>query len=171
MELKTLLDERLEAWGFTRQGLVAELENLPEDGMGFRPTDEVRSVRELIIHIVEAGKMAAHELTDPEGDFGRQGYWDHIQEHIGPMPENASRQELIELLRATHQEGERKYREAGELAMLAPIRRFDGKLGTRLAWLDHHIAHEEYHKGQLATYARLMGLVPALTQMIHGTGS
>ncbi len=52
--------------------------------------------------------------------------------------------------------------------MLQMIRRFDGIPGTRLAWLDHGIAHEMYHRGQLALYARLMGHVPALTQRIRG---
>ncbi len=171
MEIETLLDERLDAWHFTRRGLIAELENMPDDGMGFRPTDEVRSVRELIIHIVGSGKMAVGELTDPDGDFARQDFQDHMREHAGTLPEDASKDELIALLRSTHEAGDTAFRAAGELAMLAPIRRFDGKEGTRLAWLDHHIAHEEYHRGQLTVYARLMGLVPALTQMIHGTGS
>jgi uncharacterized damage-inducible protein DinB len=57
----------------------------------------------------------------------------------------------------------------GELQMLQHIRRFDGLNGTRLAWLNHSIAHEMYHRGQLALYARLTGHVPALTRMIEGS--
>ena len=41
-------------------------------------------------------------------------------------------------------------------------------MGTRLAWMNHGIAHEEYHRGQIALYARLLGRVPALTQKILG---
>ena len=52
--------------------------------------------------------------------------------------------------------------------MLQRIRRFDGEQGTRLAWVYHGIAHEEYHRAQLALYARLMGRTPALTKRIHG---
>ena len=58
----------------------------------------------------------------------------------------------------------------GELHMLAPMRRFDGEWGTRLAWLHHGISQEMYHRGQLCTYQRLMGQVPALTQRIRGDG-
>jgi uncharacterized damage-inducible protein DinB len=50
--------------------------------------------------------------------------------------------------------------------MLPYITRFDGLKGTRLAWRNHGISHEEYHRGQLALYARLLGQVPALTQLI-----
>jgi len=39
---------------------------------------------------------------------------------------------------------------------------------SRLTWLNHAIAHEEYHRGQLALYARLLGRVPALTRLIEG---
>ena len=54
--------------------------------------------------------------------------------------------------------------------MLQTIRRFDGALWTRLAWLQHGIAHEEYHRGQLALYVRLLGKTPALTKLIEGGG-
>ena len=65
-------------------------------------------------------------------------------------------------------EGAATLRARGDLHMLQTIRRFDGLPGTRLAWFNHHVAHEMYHRGQLALYARQMGHVPALTQRIHG---
>jgi uncharacterized damage-inducible protein DinB len=34
--------------------------------------------------------------------------------------------------------------------------------------MHHGISHEEYHRGQLALYARLVGQVPALTRRILG---
>ena len=61
-------------------------------------------------------------------------------------------------------------REAGEIAMLQTIRQFDGEPAPRLTWMHHGIAHEEYHRGQLALYARLIGRVPALTQLIQSGG-
>jgi uncharacterized damage-inducible protein DinB len=60
------------------------------------------------------------------------------------------------------------FQTVGELHMLQLIERFDGELGTRLAWLHHGIAQEMYHRGQLTTYTRLMGLEPALTRKIRG---
>lgn len=75
---------------------------------------------------------------------------------------------MSEILRTTLEEGVAKLRAAGEVAMLRSIRRFDGELWTRLAWMHHGIAHEEYHRGQLAPYVRLRGIVPALTRLIHG---
>jgi uncharacterized damage-inducible protein DinB len=53
--------------------------------------------------------------------------------------------------------------------MLQRIQRFDGQLGTRLAWMHHGIDQEMYHRGQLAIYQRLIGITPALTKLIQGS--
>ena len=77
---------------------------------------------------------------------------------------------LIELLRTTFDEGVTAFRKSGEAAMMKPIVQFNGEPASRLTWLNHAIAHEEYHRGQLALYARLLGRVPALTKLIMGGG-
>ena len=51
--------------------------------------------------------------------------------------------------------------------MLQCIIRFNGVPATRLSWMSHGVAHE-YHRGQIALCARLLGLVPAPTQLIQG---
>jgi uncharacterized damage-inducible protein DinB len=165
---KTLLEETLEAWDFARRGVVDELRNIPEKELGFRPREESRTVAELARHVIESGLMMAGELSRPDGDFRRKSYEGLLREYGKGIASKRTKRELLETLRRTHQDGEERVRRAGELHMLQLIRRFDGKMGTRLAWMNHGIAHEEYHRGQLALYARLLGLVPALTQQILG---
>ena len=163
----SVLEEALEAWAYARQGVIGEVKNLPDRQFDFRPTPENRSVTELVQHIIESGLMMAGELTRPDGSFRRQAYQKFLEEYAGRRVERAkSKRDLLALLERTHTEGDAKFRRAGELAILQHITRFDGKPGTRLAWMHHGIAHEEYHRGQLALYARLLGRVPALTQMI-----
>jgi uncharacterized damage-inducible protein DinB len=48
------------------------------------------------------------------------------------------------------------------------MKRFDGELGTCLAWMHHGISQEMYHRGQLTLYARMLGIEPALTKRIRG---
>lgn len=165
---ETLLEETLEAWGFARSGVVDELQNIPEKDLSFRPREEARAVVELVRHIAESGLMMAGELSRKDGDFQRKSYEGFLREYGKGVALKRSKRELLGLLRRAHHDGEAKIRQAGELHMLQYIRRFDGKLGTRLAWMNHGIAHEEYHRGQLALYARLLGRVPALTQRIMG---
>ncbi len=167
-DYKSLLEEALEAWSYTRSGVVEELRNLPEKDLGFRPNEEARSAAELVRHIVESGQMMAGELSRPDGDFRRKSYEALLKEYRKGVARRASKRELVSLLRKSHRDGEARLERAGELHMLQAIRRFDGKMGTRLAWMNHGISHEEYHRGQLALYARLLGRVPALTQRIMG---
>lgn len=164
----TLLEEALEAWEYTRRGVIDELRNLPEKSMAFRPASESRTVGELARHIVESGLLMSGELSRRDGDFRRKSYEALLREHGRGVARLTTRRALLDGLARKHRDGERALRKAGELHMLQHIRRFDGKLGTRLAWMEHGISHEEYHRGQLALYARLLGRVPALTQLITG---
>lgn len=166
-ETRSLMDEALEAWRYAREGVIAEADNIPRDHWTFRPTAENRDVAELVRHILEAGLMAVGELARPDGDFARQDYSSHIREHAGDLPESASPSEWLRLLRQTLDEGTERMRRAGEEQMLSPIRQFNGDSARRLTWFHHHVGHEEYHRGQLALYARLTGQVPALTQRIE----
>jgi uncharacterized damage-inducible protein DinB len=164
----TLLEEALEAWQDTRDGVVDELRGVPEKDLSFRPAPEARSALELVQHIIESGLMMAGELARPDGDFRRKSYEGFLHEYGRGVRGWRSKAPLLAALRKTHADGEKKLRQAGELHMLQHIRRFDGEMGTRLAWMHHGISHEEYHRGQLAMYARLMGRVPALTRRILG---
>ena len=169
MALTSLLDELLEAWAYTRQGVIGEIENLSEADLQFRPHKESRSAAEIGLHIVESGQMMAGELSRPDGNFRRKPYPQLLKEHARGLPSAAKKAALVKLLKQTHADGARKLAAAGELAMLQHITRFDGERGTRMAWMNHGISHEEYHRGQLALYARLVGRVPALTQLILGS--
>lgn len=166
----TLLDEVIEAWEDVRRGVLQEAEVIPEDRWDWRPDEGARSVHELLRHILESGLMATGELSRPDGDFTRQSFPEHLEEHAGEVPDDPDPGDLRHLLGLTFAEGAATLRAAGELHMLQTIRRFDGLHGTRLAWLNHAVAHESYHRGQLALYARQMGYVPALTRRIQGEG-
>ncbi|MFP3947661.1 MAG: DinB family protein [Longimicrobiales bacterium] len=163
-----LLEEALEAWEDVRRGVLEEAAGIPDERYDFRPHDESRSVVELVRHILESAEMMVGELTRPGGDFPRQSFMEHMEEHASHLAEDPDPVELRDLLRMRFADGAARVRAAGELEMLQFIRRFDGQRGTRLAWFHHGVAHEMYHRGQLALYARLMGRVPALTQRIRG---
>ena len=168
MALTSLLEEALEAWAYTRSGIVDEVENLSEADLRFRPHAESRTAAEIARHIVESGMMMAGELTRPDGNFRRKSYPQFLKEHAGGLPAATKKSQIVTQLKRAHTEGDRKIRAVGELFMLQPITRFDGVQGTRLAWMNHAISHEDYHRGQIALYARLVGRVPALTQLIRG---
>jgi uncharacterized damage-inducible protein DinB len=168
MKSASVLDELLEAWAYTRSGVAAEVRNLPESAFDFRPSDATRTARELVQHIIESGLMMSGELARPDGDFQRKPYPELLAEYATGVSRHRSKSALLAALKRTHADGANRIQRAGEVAMLQTIRQFSGQPATRLSWMHHGIAHEEYHRGQLALYARLVGRVPALTRLIHG---
>jgi uncharacterized damage-inducible protein DinB len=165
---ESLLEETLEAWQGTRQGLIAEVRNIPAGRFTFRPTLQSRSVTELVQHILEVAMMMTGELTRADTNLHRAPWPKLLRLYAKPAWRATTKASLLRLLTAQIREGERKFRRAGELSLLQLITRFDGLPGTKLAWWNHGIAHEEYHRGQLALYARLMDREPALTRLIRG---
>jgi hypothetical protein len=168
MAFESLLDEVLEAWAYTRRSVIEEIRNLSEREIHLRSHAESRTAAEIARHIVESGLMMAGELSRPDGDFLRRPYPELVKEYTRGLRPVSKKNEIVTMLRRTEADGARKIRKAGEWHMLQGINRFDGECGSRLAWMNHGIAHEEYHRGQLALLARLAGRVPALTQRIHG---
>jgi uncharacterized damage-inducible protein DinB len=167
----TILEEALESWQDVRSGFIEEVGNIPGKHWGFRPVPEVRSVRELVVHVLEIAMMMTGELTREDTNFHRAPWPKLLGMYAGPAYKAKTRAELLRLLQSQLVEGEKKFRAAGELHMLQRITRFDGNRGTRMAWLLHGIDQEMYHRGQITVYARLLGFVPALTQKIQALSS
>ncbi len=163
-----LLEEALDAWTDARLGVIAELENIPADRFDERPAPQLRSAAELGRHILEVSLMMVGELTRDDGDFTRAPFPELISEYASHVGKLTNRNEILHALRTSLDEDKAKFREVGEIHMLQLINRFDGQQGTRLAWMHHGIAQEEYHRGQLAWAARLFGVTPALTKLIRG---
>ena len=166
--MNSILEEAIEAWDDARKGVIAEVDNVPTKDFGFRPGKESRSLSELVVHIVEVGMMMSGELTRSDGSFRRKPYPELIEEYASSVQKLSSKPDLLKALQKTFKDGVKAIRDAGEIHILQTITRFDGKQGTRLAWLYHGIGHEEYHRGQLALYGRQLGLTPALTKLIRG---
>ena len=160
--------DAIEAFGYARMGTIGEAKNIPVERWDFRPDANAKSVSELVRHIIEASLMLIGEAADPEGDFTRRSPAAHVSHHAGDMPEALSSGELLEALESSLETCNERMRDLGEDHWSGDIKRFDGETWNRVTYLFYAGAHEYYHCGQLATYARSMGLVPALTQQIHG---
>ena len=165
-----LLEELLEAWRYTRAGVIAEAENLPADRFLEKPDKLGRSPLDLVNHIVESGWLMAGELANPNGDFLRKSPDELTAEHTPRGDYSRDRASALAALRRSHEAGAAKIRAFGLDPMMQPIRQFNGVPASRISWMHHGISHEEYHRGQLALYARLCDETPALTKLIYGGG-
>jgi uncharacterized damage-inducible protein DinB len=166
-DFPSFLEETLEAWRDVRMGTIDELRNIATHRYAFRPHPRARSVAELAQHILEVAMMMTGELTRPDTDFHRAP-WDRLlRMHAKRVRSARTKRDVLNLMRSQITDAERRFRRVGELELYQWILRFDGRRGTKLQWLHHGIAHEMYHRGQLALYARIMGTEPALTKRIR----
>ena len=162
-----LIEEAIINWEIFRAGVIAEIENTPEEQLDYRPGEGARTVREVAVHIAEAGVAFTNELLRPDGSL-RNAMDPQVQAEVrGALPRAHSKAEVVELLRTTGAQCASRLRAAGEALVdqTMPTRR-----GTqsRLTALWFVLSHEMYHRGQLTAYARGFGAVPALTQQIGG---
>lgn len=167
-QINQLCDELIHAWQYTREGIIAEFANIPDANFNEKPAGLGRSALDLANHVVESGRLMAGELSRADGDFMRKPYPDLLAEHSKARDRAANKAEALETLRRSHREDEELLRKAGPELLIQPIRQFNGEPAARVAWMHHGIAHEEYHRGQVALYARLFGETPALTKLIYG---
>jgi uncharacterized damage-inducible protein DinB len=153
----------IDLWERFRAGTISEAENIPEAEWDFRPGDGARSVRELAIHVAQAGVGFATELTNPEGSLARLFDESARAGWMARYPPAHTRAEVLALLRATMADGAKLLRARGEALASDTIKMFGGPT-SRLTALQFALSHEMYHRGQLTSYARGLGHVPVLTQ-------
>jgi uncharacterized damage-inducible protein DinB len=153
----------IDLWERFRAGTISEAENIPEAQWDFRPGEGARSVRELAIHVAQAGVGFATELTNGAGSLARLFDESARAEWMAKYPRAESRAEILALLRDTMADGAKLLRTRGEALASDTIKMFGGPT-SRLTALQFAMSHEMYHRGQLTTYARGLGHVPILTQ-------
>jgi uncharacterized damage-inducible protein DinB len=147
--------EAIGKWELSRQMVAAELRAMQPGSIDTKPAPDARSAREIAVHVMEASGSLVSALE--------QGVsWVH------PTPvdmPDATAEELASA--AIAQWGELKARLERLEGVEAEVRPGFFGPATQLTNLWFAVAHEWYHQGQLATYVRLSGSVPALTRVIE----
>ena len=157
------VDMLIKTWKEFRNGLIAEVEQIPEDQFSFRATPETRSIVELLQHIVETQKILVGEASRPDASLRRQSFADHLNEYAPEVKSVTDKNGLLELLRSSMEVCEADIRSNGEM-LNDSMGGLDGKPTPKLKVVNFAMSHEMYHRGQLTVYERLMNLEPALTR-------
>jgi len=149
-------------WKDVRNGLISEVEKIPEDQFSFRATPETRSIAEVIQHIIESQKILVAESCRDEANIRRQSFADHYKEHALGVRDVAEKQALLDLLRSSMGESEECIQGLSE-KWNEPMIGIDGRESTKGAILTFAFSHEMYHRGQLTVFERLLNIEPVLT--------
>jgi hypothetical protein len=136
-----------ELWTISDAYIVSAAEQMPESRYGYRPTPEVRSFGEVILHVASAHYLLCGiVLGDKEKELGKL----------------TAKTELVAALKSSIQYCEGAYSISDADAM-KPASVFDLPR-TRLHALMTNAWHDNEHYGNIATYFRLQGMVPPSSQ-------
>ena len=152
----------VKSWKDVRNGLIEEVEKIPEDQMSFRATPDTRSIAEILQHIVETQKILVGETCREGSNLMRQSFAAHGQEYAPGVRDVSDKQGLIELLRSSMAAAETLILSHADM-WDAPMNGITGQPTTKGAILMFAASHEMYHRGQLTVYERLLNIEPVLT--------
>lgn len=162
----TPIDEAIAMWERYRSGVVAELENIPEEQWDFRPGPGARTLREVAEHIGAASVGFTDELLSEEPNFMRPRQPEVLAKLMSPWTAATGKAGIIKLLTTSGTETMQRLRDASSMLASKSMKTMTAEQ-SRLSGLWFAAAHESYHRGQLTTYARATGHVPAMTQQMQ----
>lgn len=157
------IDAIIGSWREVRAGLIEEASQIPADKFSFKAADGMRSVAELLQHLVEAQKFLVGEACRPDTNLLRKSFAENIKDYAPDVRAVNDKEGILQLLATAMDDADRLLR-ANADEMKNSMKRFDGKEMTKLGFMSFAIAHEMYHRGQLTVYERLLGIEPMLTQ-------
>jgi uncharacterized damage-inducible protein DinB len=157
------VDPIIGGWREVRAGLIDEVSQIPADKFSFRAAEGMRSVAELLQHLVESQKFLVGEACRPDTNLLRKSFAENIKDYAPDVRNVNDKEAIIQMLQTAMDDCEKQLRDGAD-EMKNTMKRFDGKEMTKLGFMSFAIAHEMYHRGQLTVYVRLLGIEPMLTQ-------
>jgi len=157
------IDAIIGSWREVRSGLIDEAAQIPADKFEFRAAEGMRTVAELLQHLVESQKFLVGEACRPDTKLLRKSFAENIKDYAPDVRSVTDKDGILQLLATAMDDTDKQLREQAD-EMKNTMKRFDGKEMPKLAFMSFAIAHEMYHRGQLTVYERLLGIEPVLTQ-------
>ncbi|MGH9812951.1 MAG: DinB family protein [Candidatus Acidiferrales bacterium] len=141
------VEETLEMWNHTADKVVAMAENFPEDKYDFKPSSEVRSFREQLLHVAGANYFFLRQAGAQKTKAGHPG--------------RETKADVVAVVKESFGDGAAFIREQGEDGLRRmvkhPLAERNISIQALLLVSAHHAGE---HYGQLVVYYRLNGLVP-----------
>ena len=151
----SISDEVREHWKSTRELMVTIAAAVPEDKYDFRPVPEVRSVREMLMHMV----------TDTVTHIGYSGGVSREESDrlTAKYAKIKTRAEFIQALNESYDFGDKILSDLTDQNALDVVTGMRGERMTRIMAYMHALEDIVDHYGNLVVYLRLNGVVPPST--------
>lgn len=147
---QSMAQEALGAWNDVGRKLVAMAEDWPEAKYDYKPTPEVRSFAEILLHI--AGTNTYFTNTALGKEMGPENL---------PRDKYKTKADIVAALKKSFEDGAAAFKQKGDAGMEATVKHPFGNYMahlTSIAW--DVLEHSGEHYGNLVTYYRLNKMVP-----------
>lgn len=142
--------EVLRIWNYVGGKLIEMAEDFPEDKYDYRPTPEVRTFAEMLLHIAGSSYLfidTARGQQMGEEDLSREKY--------------STKADVVSVLKKSVEEGAALIQQAGDEGMTKPIKSpFGNQMMSQYGFWVAQTEHAGEHYGNLVVYYRLNGIVP-----------
>ncbi|MPZ20704.1 MAG: DinB family protein [Luteitalea sp.] len=151
-----MTDSTKRIYDATKQLVLRSLEKMPEDQLGFKPVDTVRSYGQIVGHIADANYMicgmAAGEMSKPP-DFEKTA---------------TTRADLTKALNDAFAHCDKIYGDMTDAKGSEMLPKTPFGEQARLSMLAFNNMHTWEHYGNLITYMRIKGIVPPSSEQQPG---
>ena len=142
-------------WTRTKLGVKEYIEAMPEDAIGFKPTPEVRSFAEQMLHLAGGNYMFAAVAS------GKENPWDFTK---GKDPVNvpefkASKTALLKFVMDSYDFAIEVVKGFNSSQLDEMVQFFSMKMPRHIL-MAKGIEHAAHHRGQTTIYLRLKGITP-----------
>jgi len=128
---------------------------IPAEKFAWRPSKDVRSVSEVLLHVAAGNFSIPRRLgTDPPADFNPQGFDKSITDKT----------KVIDMLKRSFVHAKQAVTKLTDADMEKTADWFGGRKATYREIAFFLAAHEHEHLGQSIAYARMNGITPPWTE-------
>jgi uncharacterized damage-inducible protein DinB len=151
MHAQESVAEKVKDWERAKAYTLEYMEAMPADKYDFKPTGQVRSFAEQILHITDANYGFASVATGAESPIARGE---------SEQTEDTSKENVIKLVNAGYDYVIDNLKSMTDDQLKESIKVFGQFEMTRGTALDKAFEHQTHHRGQTTIYLRLSGVKP-----------
>lgn len=143
--------ELIKDWERAKAYTLEYMEAMPADKYDFKPTEDVRSFAQQMLHITDANYGFGSAATGVESPIGMGE---------SEKTKDTSRENVIQLVNAGYDFVIDQLKAMSEDQLQEKIKIFDKFEMTREVAFEKAFEHQTHHRGQTTIYLRLVGVQP-----------
>ncbi len=141
------------SWKRAKKWSLDYIDAMPDNAMGFKPTPEVRSFAEQMLHLAFWNYGLVEAMGGKASPYGKK------QETLEKREDLKTKAALRKVVEESYDHALAAIAGLDEAKMLEQVSFFTTKL-TRLTALAIALDHQTHHRGQTTLYLRLKGVTP-----------